>query len=79
MIANYVNIKAVYGTGRATSQLKTEDHAWNYVWVYDKYYFLDVTWDKPINSSTYNYNYFLTDFPSTHIKDQKKYYLLLYN
>ncbi len=72
MIANYVNIKAVYGTGRATSQLKTEDHAWNYVWVYDKYYFLDVTWDKPINSSTYNYNYFLTDFPSTHIKDPKE-------
>jgi hypothetical protein len=72
MLANYVNIKTVYGTGRATNINGTEDHAWNYVWVYDRYYFLDVTWDKPINSSTINYEYFLTTIPSSHEKDIKE-------
>lgn len=69
MIANYVNIKAVYGTGMASNQSGTEAHAWNYVYVYDKYYFLDVTWDKPVNSPIINYTYFLTDIPDTHVRD----------
>lgn len=75
MLANYVNIRAVYGTGQVPSTTKPgelEDHAWNYVWVYDRYYFLDVTWDKPINTSTINYEYFLTTIPSTHQKETKE-------
>ncbi len=67
MLANYNNITAVYGTGRANNGSMIEDHAWNYVFLEGKYYFLDVTWDEPIGSSTYNYKYFLTPIPSSHV------------
>ncbi|MGI6782359.1 MAG: transglutaminase domain-containing protein [Acholeplasmataceae bacterium] len=70
MLANHNNIKAIYGTGRANNGERTEDHAWNYVYVLDKYYFLDVTWDKP--GTTINYNYFLTTMPASHIKTNEE-------
>lgn len=72
MIANYVNIKSIYATGIGTSGGNSEAHAWNYVYIVDQWYFLDVTWAKPLGAPTHNYNYFLTAIPSSHVQDSEE-------
>lgn len=70
MIANYVGIPSIYGTGVATSGGTSENHAWNYVKILNTWYFLDVTWAKPLGASNHNYNYFLTTIPNSHVKTE---------
>ena len=53
----------VIGKG-TNSEGKTENHAWNYVQLGDRWYALDVTWDDPISltgwvSESSKYRYFL--------------------
>ena len=69
LLTNYVGIRTVYATGTESNSLGTEKHAWNYVFLGDRYYFLDITWDKPLNSPDILYDYFLTTMPSSHIPD----------
>ena len=70
-----LQIPCVLVIGKATnSQGQTENHAWNYVQVGEKWYAIDTTWDDPVisggwgisNSSKYKYflkgnNYFSQD------------------
>ena len=74
LLANYVNIPAVYGTGTATNSSGSEAHAWNYVQIGGKWYFLDATWDDPLpdRGSNVSYEYFLTTIPNSHVKDPKE-------
>lgn len=61
------------GTG-TNSDGKTENHAWNYVKVQEKWYAIDTTWDDPISttgwvSESSKYRYFLkgsSNFESDH-------------
>ena len=53
----------VIGKG-TNSEGKTENHAWNYVKIGDKWYAIDTTWDDPISttgwvSESSKYKYFL--------------------
>ena len=65
-IMDKIGIPCVLVSGTAkNSQKKTEEHAWNYVQIDDKWYAIDVTWDDPVitegASITDNekYNFFL--------------------
>ena len=62
--------------GKATnSEGKTENHAWNYVKIGDKWYAIDSTWDDPVSSTGWvsqssKYKYFLKgsgEFSKDHI------------
>lgn len=62
--------------GKATnSEGKTENHAWNYVQIGDKWYAIDSTWDDPVSSTGWvsqssKYKYFLKgsgEFSKDHI------------
>ena len=65
-ILDDMNIPCILVIGRATnSEGKTENHAWNYVMIDNKWYGVDTTWDDPVviggGSQTYEsrYKYFL--------------------
>lgn len=65
-IMDELNIPCVIIMGEGTnSQGETENHAWNYVKVNEKWYAIDVTWDDPViygggrASSESRYRYFL--------------------
>jgi transglutaminase/protease-like cytokinesis protein 3 len=74
-----LDIESVLIVGTATnSENKTEDHAWNYVNIDDKWYAIDTTWDDPIIigggklTNELKYKYFLkgsTEFNKNHIEN----------
>ena len=43
-----LNINCIIIQGEATSEEKTENHAWNYIQLDNKWYGVDCTWDDPI-------------------------------
>lgn len=48
-LLNAAGIPSVIAQGTAiNSSGKTEDHAWNIVYLNDKWYYIDATWDDPI-------------------------------
>lgn len=75
------NIPCVLVTGTGTDQDgKTENHAWNYVKIDNRWYAVDVTWDDPILlgaavlTDKYKYRYFLkgySQFRSNHMANGK--------
>ncbi|MCI8617756.1 MAG: hypothetical protein HFJ60_05920 [Clostridia bacterium] len=72
-----LDITCTITIGKATnSDGKTENHAWNYVQLNDKWYGVDCTWDDPIIigpgflSNSSKYKYFLkgkNEFSKTHV------------
>lgn len=65
-LLNEAELENIIVTGTATnSDGKTENHAWNYVNINEKWYAIDTTWDDPIIvgggklTSTIRYRYFL--------------------
>lgn len=65
-LLNEAGLENVIITGTATnSDGKTENHAWNYVNINEKWYAIDTTWDDPIIvgggklTNTIRYRYFL--------------------
>ena len=65
-LLNEAELENVIVTGTATnSDGKTENHAWNYVNINEKWYAIDATWDDPIIvgggklTNTIRYRYFL--------------------
>ena len=65
-IVDELNIECIIVQGRATSNTGTENHAWNYIQLDNKWYGVDCTWDDPIiiggNESDKNkiyYTYYL--------------------
>ena len=59
-----MNIPCIIVIGKATNTKgQTENHAWNYVQINEKWYAVDCTWDDPViigggyigNSSKYRY------------------------
>ena len=78
-LTDALNIPAVIVSGTGTnSEGNTENHAWNYVQINEKWYAVDCTWDDPIliggavlTNST-KYKYFLKgedEFNKTHIPE----------
>ena len=71
-----LNIPCILVAGEATnSEGNTENHAWNYVQLNQKWYAVDCTWDDPIIigggilSNSYKYKYFLkgeNEFNTSH-------------
>ena len=47
-IIDKLNIECIIVQGTATSNNKTENHAWNYIKLDNKWYGIDCTWDDPI-------------------------------
>lgn len=71
-----INVPCVLVIGKGTnSDGRTENHAWNYVQINNKWYALDATWDDPISATGYvsetsKYKYFLkgsNEFNKDHI------------
>lgn len=65
-LLNEAGLENIIITGTATnSDRKTENHAWNYVNIDEKWYAIDTTWDDPIIvgggklTNTIRYRYFL--------------------
>ena len=65
-LLNEAELENIIITGTATnSDGKTENHAWNYVNINEKWYAIDTTWDDPIIvgggklTNTIRYRYFL--------------------
>lgn len=65
-LLNEAGLENIIITGTATnSDGKTENHAWNYVNIDEKWYAIDTTWDDPIIvgggklTNTIRYRYFL--------------------
>lgn len=65
-LLNEAGLENIIITGTATnSDGKTENHAWNYVNIDEKWYAIDITWDDPIIvgggklTNTIRYRYFL--------------------
>ena len=69
-----VNCVVVIGKG-TNSQGQTENHAWNYVELDNKWYAIDTTWDDPViigggSGERYKYRYFLkgsTEMNNDHV------------
>lgn len=76
-----MNIPCVFISGEGISANgKSENHAWNYVYLKGKWYAIDVTWDDPVIlgngkiDSNLRYKYFLngsSSFNKTHKEDGK--------
>lgn len=49
LIMNNLGIECGYVTGVGTNSAGTGDHAWNYILLDGKYYYVDVTWDDPVS------------------------------
>ncbi len=47
-IVDKLNIECIIVQGEATSSVGTENHAWNYIKLDNKWYGVDCTWDDPI-------------------------------
>lgn len=47
-IVDELNINCIIVQGTATSNTGTENHAWNYIQIDNKWYGVDCTWDDPI-------------------------------
>ena len=47
-LADKLNIDCIIIQGEATTEEKTENHAWNYIKLLDSWYGVDCTWDDPI-------------------------------
>ena len=47
-LADKLNIDCIIIQGKATSDEKTENHAWNYIKLSNNWYGVDCTWDDPI-------------------------------
>ena len=64
LIMNKLGIECGFVTGSATNSFTNtpEGHAWNYIKLGDKYYFVDVTWDDPVSpdgtSNNIGWHYF---------------------
>ena len=65
-LLNEAELENIIVTGTATnSDGKTENHAWNYVNIDEKWYAIDTTWDDPVIvgggklTNTIRYRYFL--------------------
>ncbi|MBE6147866.1 MAG: hypothetical protein E7168_06065 [Firmicutes bacterium] len=53
-------------------KIASENHIWNYVYLDDKWYHLDLTWDDPITDTgvdVLDYDYFLITTEELHTKD----------
>lgn len=68
-IADKLNIDCIIIQGEATSDTGTENHAWNYVALDNRWYGLDCTWDDPIiiggnenNENQVYYTYYLKGY-----------------
>ena len=62
-ILDRAGISCIYVPGDATNEKGTESHAWNYVKINDKWYFVDCTWDDPIiTGATYLDNKIRTEY-----------------
>ena len=76
-----LNIPCIVACGIGTNnEGKIENHAWNYVYINDRWYALDSTWDDPIIvgygkvTDTIRYHYFLkgsNSFFEDHTEDGK--------
>lgn len=51
LLMDRLGIECGVVTGTATNTLGTDSHAWNYVKLDNQYFYVDVTWDDPINST----------------------------
>lgn len=47
-VMDKLNFECIIVQGTATSEEKTENHAWNYIKIDNKWYGIDCTWDDPI-------------------------------
>ena len=47
-LVDKLNIDCIIIQGEATTEEKTENHAWNYIKLLDNWYGVDCTWDDPI-------------------------------
>ena len=47
-VMDKLNFECIIVQGTATSEEKTENHAWNYIQIDNKWYGIDCTWDDPI-------------------------------
>lgn len=47
-VMDKLNFECIIVQGTATSEGKTENHAWNYIQIDNKWYGIDCTWDDPI-------------------------------
>jgi hypothetical protein len=57
-----VNKEAIQKMGIPNFKISSKDHVWNYVYLDNKWYHLDLTWDDPIvntNEPMLVHNYFL--------------------
>ena len=76
VLMDELNIPCILVKGEGTNtQGQTEKHMWNYVFLNQKWYAIDVTWDDPVIqgngyvSNSIHYNYYLkgsNEFLSTH-------------
>lgn len=49
LILNRLNIECEVVSGTAANDMRTGNHAWNYIKLDDGYYLVDVTWDDPVS------------------------------
>lgn len=73
-LMNRVGVSTIIGTGKGYStETDFEAHAWNYVFLDEKWYLLDVTWDDPIGATLekHHYNYFLKPRQKDHVLYKK--------
>lgn len=74
---NMLNIKSGRVSG---SDLAGNSHEWNYVYVHGEYYFVDVTWDDPVNEDgtpTLSHEFLMVtedEILKTHRIDSAQYY-----
>lgn len=47
-LVDKLNIECIIIQGKASTEEKTENHAWNYIRLSNKWYGIDCTWDDPI-------------------------------
>lgn len=74
VLMDRLGIPTIIGTGKGyTSKTDYEAHAWNYVYLENNWYLVDVTWDDPIGASflTNHHNYFLREALQDHVLYKK--------